>query len=70
MLKRLFDFICSLTVFVFLAIPILVDALAVKLTSLGPVFYCSVGSAGIDMAPVYDLLNLDCTPPNMTAIFP
>lgn len=40
-LKRLFDFTCSSVAFIFLAIPMLITALAVKLTSPGPVFYWS-----------------------------
>ena len=40
-MKRTFDFICSCTAFIFLLIPMLLIALAVKLTSPGPVFYWS-----------------------------
>lgn len=40
-MKRFFDFICSFMAFVFLAIPMLVTALAVKLTSQGPILYWS-----------------------------
>ncbi len=40
-LKRPFDFICSFTAFIFLAIPMLAVALAVKLTSPGPILYWS-----------------------------
>lgn len=40
-MKRLFDFTCSFTAFVFLAIPMIITALAVKLTSQGPVLYWS-----------------------------
>jgi O-antigen biosynthesis protein WbqP len=40
-LKRLFDFICSFTAIVFLAIPMLLTAIAVKLTSPGPILYWS-----------------------------
>lgn len=40
-MKRFFDFTCSFTAFIFLAIPMLLTALAVKLTSPGPVLYWS-----------------------------
>jgi len=40
-MKRFFDFICSFIAFIFLVIPMLVVALAVKLTSLGSILYCS-----------------------------
>jgi len=40
-MKRLFDIICSLLAMIVLAIPILVIALLVKLTSKGPVLYWS-----------------------------
>jgi len=40
-LKRLFDFTCSSLAFIFLAIPMLLTALAVKLTSPGPILYWS-----------------------------
>jgi O-antigen biosynthesis protein WbqP len=40
-MKRPFDFICSFTAFIFLAIPMLITALLVKLTSPGPIFYWS-----------------------------
>lgn len=40
-MKRLFDLICSFTAFIFLAVPMLITALAVKLTSPGPIFYWS-----------------------------
>lgn len=40
-MKRLFDFTCSFMAFIFLAIPMLVTALAVRLTSPGPVLYWS-----------------------------
>jgi O-antigen biosynthesis protein WbqP len=40
-MKRLFDFTCSFMAFVFLAIPMLITALAVKLTSPGPILYWS-----------------------------
>ncbi len=40
-MKRFFDFICSFTAFIFLAIPMLVVALAVKLTSPGSILYWS-----------------------------
>ena len=40
-LKRLFDFTCSLMAFIFLAIPMMITALAVKLTSPGPILYWS-----------------------------
>lgn len=40
-LKRLFDFTCSSLAFIFLAIPMLLTALAVKLTSPGPMLYWS-----------------------------
>ncbi len=40
-LKRLFDLICSLTAFIFLCIPMLLTALAVRLTSPGPILYWS-----------------------------
>lgn len=41
LLKRLFDFICSFMAIIFLAIPMLLTALAVKLTSSGPILYWS-----------------------------
>lgn len=40
-MKRLFDFTCSFTALIFLAIPMLMTALAVRLTSPGPIFYWS-----------------------------
>lgn len=40
-MKRLFDSICSFIAFIFLAIPMLVIASAVKLTSPGPILYWS-----------------------------
>ena len=40
-MKRLFDFACSSMAFIFLAIPMLITALAVKLTSSGPILYWS-----------------------------
>lgn len=40
-MKRLFDFACSFFAFIFLAIPMLITALAVKLTSPGPILYWS-----------------------------
>ncbi len=40
-MKRFFDFICSFIAFIFLVIPMLVVALAVKLTSLGSILYWS-----------------------------
>lgn len=40
-IKRLFDFICSLTATLLLAVPMLLTALAVKLTSPGPILYWS-----------------------------
>jgi O-antigen biosynthesis protein WbqP len=40
-LKRCFDFTCSFVAFILLAIPILITALAVKLTSPGPILYWS-----------------------------
>ncbi len=40
-LKRFFDFTCSFMAFIFLAIPMLITALAVKLTSPGPILYWS-----------------------------
>jgi len=40
-MKRLFDFTCSFLAFIFLAIPMLITALAVKLTSPGPILYWS-----------------------------
>jgi len=40
-LKRLFDFTCSSLAFIFLAIPMLLTSLAVKLTSPGPMLYWS-----------------------------
>jgi len=40
-MKRLFDFTCSFVAFIFLAIPMLITALAVKLTSPGPILYWS-----------------------------
>ena len=40
-MKRLFDLICSLTAFIFLCIPMLLTALAVRLTSPGPILYWS-----------------------------
>lgn len=40
-LKRLFDFTCSFMALIFLAIPMLITALAVRLTSPGPILYWS-----------------------------
>lgn len=40
-IKRIFDFICSLTATLLLAVPMLLTALAVKLTSPGPILYWS-----------------------------
>jgi len=40
-MKRLFDFFCSFMAFLFLAIPMLITALAVKLTSPGSILYWS-----------------------------
>lgn len=40
-MKRLFDFTCSLIAVIFFAIPMLLTALVVKLTSPGPVLYWS-----------------------------
>jgi len=40
-MKRTFDFMCSLLAVFFLAIPMLIVALAVKFTSLGPILYWS-----------------------------
>ncbi|MBV5330570.1 MAG: sugar transferase, partial [Chlorobium sp.] len=40
-LKRLFDFTCSFMAFILLAIPMLITALAVRLTSPGPILYWS-----------------------------
>lgn len=40
-LKRPLDLICSLAAFIILVIPILITALAVKLTSPGPILYWS-----------------------------
>jgi O-antigen biosynthesis protein WbqP len=40
-MKRLFDFTCSFIAFIFLAMPMLMVALAVRLTSPGPVLYWS-----------------------------
>ncbi len=40
-MKRLFDFTSSLIAFAFLALPMLITALAVKLTSPGPILYWS-----------------------------
>lgn len=40
-MKRLFDFACSFMAFIFLAIPMLMVALSVKLTSPGPILYWS-----------------------------
>ena len=40
-MKRLFDFICSFMAFIFLAIPMLIAALAVRMTSPGPILYWS-----------------------------
>ncbi len=40
-MKRTFDFVCSLTALILLAIPMLITALAVKLSSPGPVLYLS-----------------------------
>lgn len=40
-MKRLFDFTCSFTALIFLAIPMLMAALAVRLTSPGPILYWS-----------------------------
>lgn len=40
-MKRFFDFICTFMAFIFLAIPILITALAIKLTSPGPILYWS-----------------------------
>lgn len=41
LLKRFFDFACSFLATIFLAIPMLLTALAVRLTSPGPVLYWS-----------------------------
>ena len=41
LLKRLFDFTCSFAALILLAIPMLFTALAVKLTSPGPILYWS-----------------------------
>lgn len=41
LLKRLFDFTCSFSAVIFLSIPMLLTALAVKLTSSGPILYWS-----------------------------
>ena len=41
LLKRLFDFTCSFAALVIFAIPMLIAALAVKLTSPGPILYWS-----------------------------
>ncbi len=45
-MKRFFDFTCSFSALIFLAIPMLITALAVKLSSSGPTLYWSdrVGS--------------------------
>ena len=40
-MKRLFDFTCSFMALIFIAIPMLITALAVKLTSQGPILYWS-----------------------------
>ena len=40
-MKRLFDLTCSFMAIIFLAIPMLITALAVKLTSPGPILYWS-----------------------------
>ena len=40
-MKRIFDFTCSFMAFIFLAIPMLITALVVKLTSPGPILYWS-----------------------------
>ena len=40
MLKRLFDIVCSLIALGLLAIPMLLIALAIRLTSRGPAFFC------------------------------
>lgn len=40
-MKRLFDFTCSFMALIFLAIPMLLAALAVRLTSPGPILYWS-----------------------------
>ena len=40
-MKRLFDFVVALVATLFLALPIVITALAVRLTSSGPVFYWS-----------------------------
>ncbi|OGT95928.1 MAG: capsular biosynthesis protein [Geobacteraceae bacterium GWB2_52_12] len=40
-MKRFFDFTCSFMAFIFLAIPMLITALAVRLTSKGPILYWS-----------------------------
>src|SRR6266568_3281872 len=40
-MKRLFDCICSFIAFLFVAIPMLITALAVKVTSPGPILYWS-----------------------------
>lgn len=40
-MKRFFDFTCSFMAGIFLAIPMLLTALAVKLTSRGPILYWS-----------------------------
>lgn len=40
-MKRLFDFTCSFMTLIFLFIPMMITALAVKLTSPGPILYWS-----------------------------
>lgn len=40
-MKRFFDFTCSFMAFIFLVIPMLITAMAVKLTSPGPILYWS-----------------------------
>lgn len=40
-MKRLFDFVCSFIALIVLAIPMLITAMAVKLTSPGPILYWS-----------------------------
>ncbi len=40
-MKRFFDFVCSFMAFIIFAIPMLITALTVKLTSQGPILYWS-----------------------------
>ena len=62
MLKRTFDITMALAAFIFLAIPMLLTAMAVKLTSLGPALYWSdrVGrNNGIFKMPKFRTMRTD-----------